>query len=145
MHNARDVIRLKGGKVFSVEPQATVLDALRIMAEKNIGALMVMSGDKVEGILSERDCIRKLDLAGKSASATAVRDIMTSNVLYVEAGQPVEECMALMIDKNIRHLPVFEHGALLGLISVRDVLKQVVDYQKFIIKQLEHYIAGTGR
>jgi CBS domain-containing protein len=70
---------------------------------------------------------------------------MTTNVLYVEAGQPVEECMALMIDKNIRHLPVFEHGALLGLISVRDVLKQVVDYQKFIIKQLEHYIAGTGR
>ena len=145
MHNARDVIRLKGGKVFSVEPEATVLDALRIMAEKNIGALMVMSGDKVEGILSERDCIRKLDLAGKSARDTAVQDIMTSNVLYVEAGQPVEECMALMIDKNIRHLPVFEHGALLGLISVRDVLKQVVDYQKFIIKQLEHYIAGTGR
>jgi CBS domain-containing protein len=145
MHNARDVIRLKGGKVFSVEPQATVLDALRIMAEKNIGALMVMSGDKVEGILSERDCIRKLDLAGKSARDTAVQDIMTSNVLYVEAGQPVEECMALMIDKNIRHLPVFEHGTLLGLISVRDVLKQVVDYQKFIIKQLEHYIAGTGR
>jgi CBS domain-containing protein len=145
MHNARDVIRQKGSRVHSVEPGASVLQALELMADKNIGAVMVMVGDKVAGILSERDCVRKIDLAGKSARDTTVQEIMTRDVLYVEAGQPVEECMALMIDKNIRHLPVYENGKLLGLMSVRDVLKEVVDYQKFIIKQLEHYIAGTGR
>lgn len=145
MHNARDVIRQKGGRVFSVDPEATVLKALGLMADKNIGAVMVMSADQVVGILSERDCIRKIDLAGKNAAGTKVREIMTSDVLYVEAGQPVEECMALMIDKNIRHLPVYENGKLLGLMSVRDVLKEVVDYQKFMIRQLEHYIAGIGR
>ena len=143
MHNARDLIRQKGSRVISVKPEATVLEALQLMAERNIGAVLVITGDKVAGILSERDCIRKMDLAGKSAGTTSVREIMTGNVLYVEAGQPVEECMALMIDKNIRHLPVYENGKLLGLISVRDVLKEVVDYQKFMITQLEHYIAGS--
>ena len=143
MHNARDLIRRKGGRVFSVKPDVTVLQALELMAEKNIGAVMVMTGDEVAGILSERDCIRKLDLAGRSAAETFVRDIMTADVLYVEAGQSLEECMALMINKNIRHLPVYEDRRLLGLISVRDVLKEVVDYQKFIIAQLEHYIAGS--
>ena len=143
MHNARDLIRQKGGRVFSVKPEASVLHALGLMAEKNIGAVLVMTGQKVAGILSERDCVRKLDLAGKGARDTAVREIMTDDVLYVEAGQSVEECMALMIDKNIRHLPVYENGQLLGVISVRDVLKEIVDYQKFMIKQLEHYIAGS--
>ncbi len=145
MRNARDVIRQKGGRVFSVKPESSVLEALELMSEKNIGAVMVMSGEKVAGILSERDCIRKMDLAGRTARNTTVHEIMTADVLYVEAGQPVEECMALMIDKNIRHLPVYENGQLLGLISVRDVLREVVDYQKFIIKQLEHYIAGSAR
>lgn len=143
MHNVRDLIRQKGSRVFSVRPDASVLDALKLMADKNIGAVLVMSGDKVDGILSERDCIRKLDLVGKAAKTTAAREIMTSNVLYVEAGQSLDECMAIMIDKNIRHLPVFENGKLLGLISVRDVLKEVVDYQKFMISQLEHYISGA--
>jgi CBS domain-containing protein len=143
MHNARDIVRQKGGRVFSVKPEAGVLHALELMAENNIGAVMVMIDDKVAGILSERDCVRRLDLAGKTAGATRVQEIMTANVLYVEAGQSVEECMALMIDKNIRHLPVYENGKLLGLISVRDVLKEVVDYQKFMITQLEHYIAGS--
>ncbi len=143
MHNARDLIRQKGGSVFSVKPDTTVLQALELMAEKNIGAVMVMTGDEVSGILSERDCIRKLDLQGRSARETRVQEIMTADVLYVEAGQSLEECMALMINKNIRHLPVYEEKRLLGLISVRDVLKEVVDYQKFIIAQLEHYIAGS--
>jgi CBS domain-containing protein len=145
MHNARDVIRRKGGRVFSVRPESSVMQALEIMAEKNIGAVMVMNGDQVAGILSERDCIRKMDLAGRSAGETKVQEIMTANVLYVEAAQSVEECMALMIEKNIRHLPVYENGKLLGLMSVRDVLREVVDYQKFMIKQLEHYIAGSTR
>ena len=145
MHNARDVIRQKGGRVYSVAPDSSVLQALELMAQQNIGAVMVMAGEQVVGILSERDCIRKMDLAGRSAQATSVHEIMTADVLYVEAAQSVEECMALMIDKNIRHLPVYENGKLLGLMSVRDVLREVVDYQKFMIKQLEHYIAGSNR
>ena len=145
MSTVRDMIRKKGSEVFSILPDATVYAALVMMAKHNTGALMVLSGKKVEGILSERDCVRRLDLEGKTAKETRVRDIMTSKVVYVEAGQPLEECMALMIDKNIRHLPVYDGTDLLGLISVRDVLKEVVDVQQFLISQLEHYITGGGR
>ncbi len=143
MINVRDLIRQKGSQVFAVRPDASVLDALKVMADKNTGAVLVITGDKVTGILSERDCVRKLELAGKTAKSTAVSEIMTSEVLYVEASQSLEECMAVMIDKNIRHLPVYEEGKLLGLISVRDVLKEVVDYQQYMISQLEHYISGA--
>ncbi len=143
MINVRDLVRRKGSRVYSVTPDATVLQALKLMADENIGAVLVMSGGVVDGILSERDCVRKLDLAGKTASGTRVQEIMTSDVLYVEASQSLDECMAIMIDKNIRHLPVYENGKLLGVISVRDVLKEVVDYQQFMITQLEHYISGA--
>ncbi len=143
MINVRDLVRRKGSRVYSVAPEATVLQALKLMADENIGAVLVMSGDVVAGILSERDCVRKLDLADKTASGTRVQEIMTSDVLYVEASQSLDECMAIMIDKNIRHLPVYENGKLLGVISVRDVLKEVVDYQQFMISQLEHYISGA--
>jgi CBS domain-containing protein len=145
MPTVRDMIRKKGSEVFSVSPTVTVYDALILMEKYNTGALMVVNGNKVEGILSERDCVRRVDLAGKNAKTTKVNEIMTSKVIYVEAGQELEECMALMIDKNIRHLPVFDGKELLGLISVRDVLKEVVDVQKFMISQLEHYITGGGR
>src|ERR1700690_785296 len=143
MINVRDLIKQKGNQVFAVKPDATVLEALKLMAEKNTGAVLVMNGDKVAGILSERDCVRKLELVGKTAHKTKVSEIMTGEVLYVDASQPLEECMAIMIDKNIRHLPVYENGKLLGLISVRDVLKEVVDYQQFMISELEHYISGA--
>jgi len=143
MINVRDLIRQKGSQVFAVKPDASVLEALKLMADKNTGAVLVMNGDKVAGILSERDCIRKVELAGKTAQNTKVSEIMTRNVLYIEVSQSLEECMAIMIDKNIRHLPVYEEGKLLGLISVRDVLKEVVDYQQFMISQLEHYISGV--
>jgi len=143
MINVRDLIRQKGNQVFAVKPDSAVLEALKLMADKNTGAVLVMNGDKVTGILSERDCVRKLELAGKTAQNTKVSEIMTGEVLYVDASQPLEECMAIMIDKNIRHLPVYESGKLLGLISVRDVLKEVVDYQQFMISQLEHYISGA--
>jgi CBS domain-containing protein len=139
------MIRKKGSEVFSITPDVSVYEALSLMAKHNAGALMVMSGGKVEGILSERDCVRKVELEGKTSKTVKVREIMTSKVIYVEAGQPLEECMALMIDKNIRHLPVYDGDELLGLISVRDVLKEVVDVQKFMISQLEHYITGGGR
>lgn len=145
MSTVRDMIRKKGGELYTLAPDATVFDALDLMARENTGAILVMENGTVAGILSERDCVRKLELAGKSAKTTKVSEIMTSKVIYVEASQPLEECMALMIDKNIRHLPVFDHGTLLGLVSVRDVLKEVVDVQKFMISQLEHYITGGGR
>jgi CBS domain-containing protein len=145
MSTVRDMIRKKGGELHKLAPDATVFDALGLMARVNSGAVLVMDGDKVEGILSERDCVRKVELEGKTANTTKVVEIMTSKVVYIEASQPLEECMALMIDKNIRHLPVFDNGKLLGLVSVRDVLKEVVDVQKFMISQLEHYITGGGR
>lgn len=145
MSTVRDMIRKKGSQIFSISPDATVFEALQRMAEYNTGALLVMRGDTVEGILSERDCVRRLDLEGRAARQTKVSEIMTNRVIYVEASQSLEECMALMIDKNIRHLPVYDNGKLLGLISVRDVLKEVVDVQKFMISQLERYITGGGR
>ncbi len=145
MPTVRDMIRKKGSEVFSISPDATVFDALVLMEKHNTGALMVVKDNKVDGILSERDCVRRVDLAGKNSKSTKVNEIMTSKVVYVEAGQELEECMALMIDKNIRHLPVFDGKELLGLLSVRDVLKEVVDVQKFMISQLEHYITGGGR
>lgn len=145
MSTVRDMIRKKGSEVFSIVPDATVFEALETMARHNTGALMVIRGNKVEGILSERDCVRRIELEGKTSKTTKVNEIMTTKVIYVEAGQPLEECMALMIDKNIRHLPVYDGTELLGLISVRDVLKEVVDVQKFMISQLEHYITGGGR
>jgi len=145
MSTVRDMIRKKGSEVFSIVPEATVYEALEIMAKYNTGALMVVKGNKVDGILSERDCVRRVELEGKTSKNTKVSEIMTLKVIYVEASQPLEECMALMIDKNIRHLPVYDGGELLGLISVRDVLKEVVDVQKFMISQLEHYITGGGR
>lgn len=145
MSTVRDMIKRKGGEVFSIAPDATVFEALSMMSTHNTGALMVVTGKKVDGIISERDCVRKVELLGKTAKGLMVSEIMTGKVIYVEASQPIEECMALMIDKNIRHLPVFDGDELLGLISVRDVLKEMVDVQKFMISQLEHYITGGGR
>jgi CBS domain-containing protein len=145
MTTLRDVIHKKGGDIYSIQPNASVFEALKVMADKNTGALLVLAESKVEGILSERDCARRVDLHGRTARETQVKDIMTSKVLYAQASQTLEECVAIMIDKNIRHLPVFEDQELIGLISARDALKEMVDQQKFVISQLEHYITGGGR
>lgn len=145
MITVREMIRKKGEDVWSVASDATVLEAMKLMADKNAGAVLVISSGRVLGILSERDCIRRLDLQGRSSRETKVEEIMTTRVLYVEAGQSLDECVAIMIDKNIRHLPVYEEGKLIGLISVRDALKELVDYQKFMLSQLERYITGGGR
>jgi CBS domain-containing protein len=139
------MIRKKGYDVFTIAPEATVFEALEMMAKHNIGALLVMTGDEIKGIVSERDCIRKVDVMGKNARDTRVRDIMTSNVITVDANQPLEDCMSLMIDKNIRHLPVCEGKELLGVLSVRDVLKEVIEVQQMMLSQLERYITGGGR
>ena len=145
MTTLRDVIHKKGSEVFSIQPDASVFDALKLMADKNTGAILVRSGSQVAGILSERDCVRRVDLHGRTARETKVKDIMTSKVLYVQASQTLEECVAVMIDKSIRHMPVFEGDELIGMISARDALKEMVDQQKFVISQLEHYITGGGR
>lgn len=145
MATVRDIVRKKGGEIVSVLPDASVFEALKLMSDHNLGALLVISDGKVEGILSERDCARRLDLHGRSAKETKVGEIMTSKVLYAQTSQTIEECVAIMIDKNIRHLPVFEDDELIGVISSRDTLKAMIDEQKFVITQLEHYITGGGR
>jgi CBS domain-containing protein len=139
------MIRRKGNEVFTIAPEATVFEALEMMAKHNIGALLVMTGDEIKGIVSERDCIRKVDVMGRKARDTRVSDIMTSSVITVDANQPLEDCMSLMIDKNIRHLPVCEGKQLLGVVSVRDVLKEVIEVQQMMLSQLERYITGGGR
>mgnify|MGYP003575353543 CR=1 FL=1 len=145
MATVRDMVRKKGYEVFTVTPEATVFEALNLMAEHNIGALLVKTGDEIEGIVSERDCIRKVDVMGRNTKDTKISEIMTSDVITVDANQPLEECMSLMIDKNIRHLPVCEGKELLGLLSVRDVLKEVIEVQQMMLSQLERYITGGGR
>ncbi len=141
----RDLIRTKGNQIWSISPDASVFDALEMLAEKKVGALLVMRDNKIEGILSERDCVRKVDLLGRSSRQTRVSEIMTSNVLYIEADQPLEDCMAVMTEKRIRHLPVFDGNALVGVISVGDVLKEIISEQKVIISHLEHYITGGSK
>jgi len=145
MTTVRDMIRRKGTEVFSIAPEATVLDALNMMAEHNVGALLVMSDGEMAGIISERDCIRKVDVMGRNAKDTKVKEIMTSNVVTLEASHPLEECMSLMIEKNFRHMPVCEGKELLGILSVRDVLKEVIEVQQSMLSQLERYIMGGGR
>jgi CBS domain-containing protein len=139
----RDLLKSKkADAIYSVTAEASVLDAMKLMADLNVGAVLVMENGKIQGILSERDIVRKVDPLGKSTAATKVGEIMTEKVLYVEPGQPLEECMALMTEKRIRHLPVIENEKLLGVISIGDVLREVIHEQKFMISQLEHYIRG---
>ncbi len=145
MATVLDMIRKKGNEVYSIPSDASVLDAMKLMAKHNIGAVLVMEGGEVRGILSERDCARKVDLAGKTAKDTSVSQIMTSKVIGIQANDDLEACMSLMLDKNIRHLPAYDGNTLLGLISVRDVLREVVEVQRSMISQLEHYITGGGR
>ncbi len=145
MATVRDMIRKKGAEIFGIAPEATVYEALASMAKHNTGALLVMNGDHMVGILSERDCIRKVDIRGKSARDTRVSEIMTSNVITVNSDQTVEECEALMMEKGIRHLPVYDGDKLMGLVSVRDVLREVIEMQQMMLSQLERYITGGGR
>jgi len=145
MTTVRDIIRKKGSDIWSIAPDATAYEALQMMDEKEAGALLVMKDDQVHGILSERDCVRKVDLEGRTSRMTKVSEIMTSEVISVEVSEQLEDCMETMLEKNIRHLPVYEGDKLLGLISVRDVLREVVEVQKSLIAQLERFITGGGR
>ena len=128
--------------IYSVGPGDTVLDALRLMADKNIGAVLVLSGDKIDGIFSERDYARKVILLGKTSREMLVSEIMTTKVICVEPDWTAEQCMVLMTDKRIRHLPVVEEERPIGVISIGDVVRAVVDEQQFTIRSLERYIAS---
>ena len=128
--------------VHTITPSTSVFDAVKLMAEKNIGALLVLEDVKMVGIITERDYARKIVLMGRSSKETPVRDTMTSPVMYVRPDQTNEECMALMTDNRVRHLPVMDNGKLIGLISIGDLVKDIIAEQKFTIQQLEHYIMG---
>jgi len=142
MRKVRGILETKGHDVWSIEPSALVYDAMKLMADKAIGALLVMEGAKLVGIISERDYARKIILQGRSSRTTEVREIMTSRVVYTEPERNIEECMALMTDKRIRHLPVVEAGQVCGVISIGDLVKAIIAEQKFIIEQLERYISS---
>ena len=128
--------------LYKTTPAASVFDAVKLMAEKSIGALVVMEGETVVGLISERDYARKIVLLARSSKDTQVRDIMTSTVMYVRPDHTSEECMALMTENRLRHLPVMDKSKLIGLVSIGDLVKDVISDQNFIIQQLEHYIAG---
>lgn len=132
----------KGSNVYSVTPDASVLDAIRLMAERHIGALLVMDGDRLAGIISERDYARKVVLKGRASESTAVRQIMSSPVHTATPGQTVDDAMRLMTEWRIRHLPVVRNGRVVGVVSIGDLVKSVIEDQRHTIEDLKNYIAG---
>jgi CBS domain-containing protein len=141
MKTVRDILEVKGGPVWSIDPASSVFDALRLMAEKEIGALVVLDENRVAGIISERDYARKVILHGRASPTTLVKEIMTSHIVYTHLDQSIEECMAIVTEKRIRHLPVLQDGKLIGIISIGDLVKAIIADQQFMIEQLERYIA----
>lgn len=142
LHTIGQLLQTKGSNIWSIEPQATVYRALQIMAEKNVGALLVIDRDRLVGIFSERDYARKIILKGKSSKDTSVSGLMTPEVFYINTNATLEECMALMTAKHIRHLPVLENKQLVGIVTLGDVVQQIIAEQKFTIRELEKYITG---
>ena len=138
-----DMLLMKKGRdVWSIAPSATVYEAIEMMNERHVGALPVMEGDNLVGMLSERDYARKVILKGRSSRECQVRDIMTSEVICVDAERKIEECMAVMTEKKIRHLPVKAGGQMVGIVSIGDLVKAIIEEQEFLIQQLESYITG---
>ena len=144
MKTVRDLLKQKGRDVWSIAPESTVYDALKLLAEKNIGALLVIDAGRPVGIFSERDYARQVILKGKTSKDTPVREVMTSKVVFVRPEQSIEECMALMTDKRFRHLPILEAGALVGILSIGDVVKALISEKDFLIEQLANYISSGG-
>ena len=140
MHTAADILRSKGNDVWSVEPEDTILVAIELMAERQVGALLVMNNGKLTGIVTERDYARKVALEGRSSKDALVREIMSTKVLCARPEQTVQECMALMSDKRARHLPVVDHKQVIGVISIGDLVKSIIAEQKFEIEALQYYI-----
>lgn len=142
MYTVRQLLDVKGNTVHTIAPNATVFEALQLMAEKNIGALLVIENGKVVGIFSERDYARKVILQGKSSKTTTVGELMTKGVLYVTPDNTIENCMALMTAKRTRHLPVIENEKLVGIVSIGDVVNTLIKDREFTIHELERYITG---
>lgn len=142
MSRVSDLLRNKPQQLLWIRPKATVFDALRKLAEHNIGALVVLDNDMLVGIFSERDYARKVVLAGKASKTTPISEVMTTDIVSVRPDQSVEDCMALMTRERIRHLPVMQAGKCLGVISIGDVVKDVISEQQFTIQQLEQYVRG---
>ena len=138
----RDLLQEKGFEVHSIPPEATVYEALQMLADKNVGALLVMQDDAVVGIISERDYARKVVLKGKFSKDVPVREIMSSHILRIDPDQDIEACMALMTDKHVRHLPVVENDRVVGIISIGDIVKAIIEHKEETIAQLENYIKG---
>jgi CBS domain-containing protein len=142
MRTVRDVLRAKGYDIYSISPRARVFEALQLMAELNIGALLVIEAGHLVGIISERDYARKVILKGKSSKEIPISEIMTSELIVVRPTNTVEECMELMTDKRVRHLPVFDGDQLVGVISIGDVVKSIIADKELMIEQLTDYITG---
>ena len=136
------ILDQKGHQVWSVHPADTVYDAIRMMADKNVGSLVVLDGSKIVGIVTERHYARNVFLKGRASPQTRVDEIMERNVVCVEPDQSIEECMAIMSAKRVRHLPVINNGKLLGIVSIGDLVKSIISDREFVIEQLEHYIRG---
>ena len=143
MGKVRNILQSKNNSTISVSPDSTVFEALELMVEKNIGALLVMDQEAFVGIFTERDYARKVILKGKASKETLISEIMTEDPITVSMDNTIEDCMRLMTNKFIRHLPVMENGKLVGIISIGDVVKFIIEEQRFIIENLEHYITGT--
>ena len=142
MKTVAELLRAKPARVVKVRPEQSVLEAIKVLAQEDIGAAIVMTGDRLAGIFSERDYTRKVILKGRSSETTRVEEIMTSSVIVVSPRTRTRECMALMTEKNIRHLPVVDEGRVIGMISIRDIVGDIIADQDFTIEQLEHYISG---
>jgi CBS domain-containing protein len=138
-----DILKEKGYNFFKVSPETITIDALRVMDEKNIGAILVVENGKLLGIFSERDYARKIILQGKSSTNTAVSEFMTANVITVHANTSITDCMQLMTDKHIRHLPVIDNDEIKGMVSIGDIVSRIIREQKNTIQQLENYITGS--
>ncbi len=142
MKTVREILLQKGNEIYSVTPENSVYEALKLMSEKGIGAVLVVENGELVGILSERDYARKVILHGKTSRETLVKDIMSTRIYFVTPKRSAEECLALMINKRIRHLPVYSEKKLAGVISIGDVVKGVIDEKEFVIDQLVQYITG---
>ena len=142
MKTVAQLLALKSGGIVAIAPEVTVLDAVKLLAEKNVGAVLVIDGTRLVGMFSERDYARKVVLQGRSSSNTPVREVMTRDVVFVTPANTNEDCMALMTDKHVRHLPVVANDQVVGLLSIGDLVKDIISEQQFIINQLESYIHG---
>lgn len=142
MASVKQLLQGKGHEIWSIDPDASVYDAIAMMADKEVGALVVLEDNSLVGVLSERDYARKVVLQGRSSKDTKIRDIMTSRVAYARPEQSVEDCMAMMTDMRIRHLPVMDGDELIGIISIGDLVKAIIEEQQHVIAQLEQYISG---